>query len=312
MKTYILLVLILFSINSYANEFIEVIDEGQQMSWFSEYKSRVKYINKHMPFIDKKTADNYLKNIPNNDFFSARNGDIGFIVDDYSNVDGPIIIDIAGYLISIRKNGVKRSSKEKYDIFNRKLTENDVNQFGFKLGKTTFKDALNLLNKSNAKFNSNLAYRGYREIPIIKITNYKYLPTINNIKANVIYLNFIDDKLYDINVTWEVDTILEAKKFSSNVISFIDEALKIRYPDARKKHMNRVKGKSVEYSLWINPEFSIYKKVFFTKSSLLDYAYRISYVNNDLYKKSKHLKSKIDNLVEIKQTNKKKKEAQQL
>lgn len=79
--------------------------------------------------------------------------------------------------------------------------ESEHSYFGFKLGGTTYDSAQKQLRQANAAFNPDLAYKGYGDLPIIKVTRHERFGKYGNLNAAL--LRFTpDDKLYKMSIEW--------------------------------------------------------------------------------------------------------------
>ena len=79
--------------------------------------------------------------------------------------------------------------------------EGEHSYFGFKLGDTTFSSAKQKLGQANAAFNPDLAYKGYGDLPVIKVTSHGRFGKYGNLNAAL--LRFTpDDKLYKLSIEW--------------------------------------------------------------------------------------------------------------
>lgn len=312
MKNIFFFFAIFLSFESIGKEFYKVIDTGLVYPWFSKYEARVKHIDSHMSFLDDSTREEYISRDPGTQF-KPLNGDIGVLVDDFSEENGKMVISISNNLVNIGKDGLQKSSEEEFKEYNKKIREIKVNQFGFEIGKSTRATAISHLKASNAEFNDNLAYRGHNDLPVIRIQEYDQIPKINGIQADQMTLWFIDgfteNVLYEISLTWKSKGVFKRREFNKLTKS-IGEALNIRYGN-RSMHMDYKKGEMARRAQWANPKISIYTTFYLDNKSEYPHSYEVSYVGNSFYRTAEDLKDHIDKAVKNKELKKKKEEAKQ-
>jgi len=72
---------------------------------------------------------------------------------------------------------------------------------GFELGKQTIDEVKAFLKSKGASFDDNYGYKGYRDLPMIKVLYYEKFNKFGSVKDA--WLSFAPDKkLYKISVTW--------------------------------------------------------------------------------------------------------------
>jgi len=72
---------------------------------------------------------------------------------------------------------------------------------GFELGKQTIDEVKAFLKSKGASFDDNYGYKGYRDLPMIKVLYYEKFNKFGSVKDA--WLSFSPDKkLYEISVTW--------------------------------------------------------------------------------------------------------------
>ncbi len=72
---------------------------------------------------------------------------------------------------------------------------------GLELGVANKEAVVNELKKEKAKFEDDYGYKGYRELPKIKVSSYKIFDKYGKIESSVLSFS-PDDKLYSIYVNW--------------------------------------------------------------------------------------------------------------
>jgi hypothetical protein len=322
MKTLLFCLLIFTSISSYATEYYEIINTGNSYSWFTKDEVRVKYIDKHLPNLPKNIRKKCIENKKDHLYYSPKNNHIGFLVAKIPRKKGAkknhlkkdlFILNILGSYILIAGDGIKKTTKKAYLEF--KLLRDSYNptKFGLTLGKTSFNQAVSILSKAGAKYNDNLAYEGYSDIPIIKIKSHKELPTIDSHRAISASLYFIRDKLYKIAILWDTarvnlfPPIMEKYNTTSRFYK------KIEYKPIR---VNKYNKDDKYWYFWLNNNINIeVKNTTWTKINKGKYNfkgfYQLSYIFTSLHNSFIDIKSFIDQKIkdkEIEERNRKKQE----
>lgn len=289
-------------------EYLVVTYQGQQYSWFSQYEARVKYIDRHMPFIDNATRSEYLSRVPDVAFnaingelpdvsFKAINGDVGVLVDDYSDEEGKYVIDISGNLVLIHKDGVERSSRSEYEAFERKLNRKTIPSFGFRLGETTPQQALGMLEDSSRYF-MKYDYLKNKDLPAYLVFGYDGAPKINGISPDEMFLRFVDNTLFKITFYWGNNYDNEGtmnSDFSNQVVwpanKSLDDAFGKRSVMSGYINNRRFRTKV----RWINSQYSIHEALYYAPNDEISYpsGFYLSYVHNELFREAKNIEERM-------------------
>ena len=272
----ILILLSVLSQNSFGEDtYYEIINQRMTFDYHPDYPW-VKNSNKEyqkllykIPVVDQKE-------------YKAANGDVGKLIVDLQPFAHNIVIDVSGFSVMIKRDAVKKVSKNEYDSFNEKVGSLSNNYFGFSLGDDTFEQVTKKLEEYDSSFDNGYSYKGYRELPVIKIEKYSNFPVLHNSPPDSAWLNFIDDKVYSVELTWMHKPRLRRLVFDGLTEKF-DRDFKVKVRDER----------SDSKWYWWNGSTAVEIKDVYKSFSSDASGFTLTYYHRDLRKKAEELRKEI-------------------
>jgi hypothetical protein len=311
--------------NSAMADYYQVIDKGQTYGYiYQEKKSdRADSVNN---FLNSASAEirEMIINTDGDFYYNPTNGDAGTLVAvlGFKNL---LVLNVQGNYVLIDKKAVKKIDSVAYKNYAADISVVAAETFGFKLGVTTQEDAVKILNMNGAIYKTDLFYKGYQELPVIDIKDYKYFPEFTNAASNEklkpydephkphqierASLSFIDNKLYQIKIFWRANgkDYFDSEHFNSDVVGKISDGLSNKYKREKSYGSRRVNGTTdvlINY-YWLNPQRHIVFETFVTPiiaatRSEGTTACTLAYNDSRLLEKANSLKKTIDGLEEAK------------
>ncbi|ODM30906.1 hypothetical protein A6779_18840 [Marinobacter adhaerens] len=297
-------ILLFFFLNSdgFAATYYEVTDTGNHYGWFADYEARVKYLDKHMAFLEEGTRSYFLENEPNALYTPAK-GDVGKLV--LREPDGRrAIINVAGFLVAMGVDGLKQVSEDRYESFNDKVNSMKVNQFGFHLGSTNLAEAERELKAESANITARGNYKGGYRVTGLLSEGYSRLPVVNGKAPHDLSLWFYEDKLSQIQMCWYADSykVWDVRRFNKSVIKSIKESIEVRYGARDFEQVEYVRDSHSLQTRFLTPSKSAFMKFIYSDKTESGYpiALCLSYVESDLYQRLQAEKARLDAVAEEK------------
>lgn len=297
----ILLVLFVHS-SAWAATFYEITDTGKYAPWFADYEARVKYLDKHMAFLEEETRSFFLESEPNTTY-TPEKGDVGKLV--LLEPEGRrAIIDVAGFLVSMGVDGLKEVSEDRYNSFNEKINSIEVSQFGFYLGSMKLSGAKNELKTHGADITADGRYEGGFRVTAILSKGYSKLPVVNGKAPRELDLWFYMDELAQIQMCWSADSyaVWDVRRFNKSVIKPIEKSIAVRYGNRDFEQVEYIRDRYALKTRLLTPSKSALMKFVYSDKteSGLPVALCLSYVESDLYQKLEAEKARLDKVAEEK------------
>lgn len=168
--------------------------------------------------------------------YSPTNGDVGILVARTKSKGGSLILNIEGNFTLLANKGVKKVDEAEYTEFLEKINPLAEEIFGFRLGETTYEEAISILHKNGARFKDGLGYKGHGELPIIEVYSYSAFPILAGAPPTSTSLWFVDNKLYEVELHLE----------GTNINSLLHDGLEHKY---KRKTYQDVPSQS---NYWLN------------------------------------------------------------
>jgi len=269
-------------------DYFVISDVGQNYSWIQERTTKEQkagYVDRFLGKVPVKLKDLIVSSDPS-PYFSPTNGDVGTLQGIAGN---KVILDVGGNLVLIGKKGVRKVSGDDYLKFEQKILNFADENFGFKLGNTSFIEAVSILKNANAKFDEKYSYKNYSDIRYIRVDDYKLIPFIKGTFPKQFWLGFIDDKLYEISLYWNQQT----SNGYDDLRNFLIDTLEKKYN--RNRNFEFV-GKIHKDKFWLNRTRHIVLSIGDQPQS--DEFVELVYKDTALYDEVENRKKTIDDLVQ--------------